>query len=117
MNQVETIKSSSMFLAKEDDTVTQKEEKVDKQTPHPDSCTSSVEADSCTSSVEAVATSGSTVSIYLDDGLSEEPKPSKTPQPQRRLTMVSIGNVSLVEVSLVISLGDLIYPWSSSHVM
>lgn len=108
MNQVETIKSSSMFLAKEDDTVTQKEEKVDKQTPHPDSCTSSV---------EAVAKSGSTVSIYLDDGLSEEPKPSKTPQPQRRLTMVSTGNVSLVEVSLVISFGDLIYPWSSSHVM
>ena len=77
-----------MFLAKEDDTVTQKEEKADKQTPHPDSRTSSV---------EAVA-----VSIYLDDGLSEEPKPSKTPQPQRRLTMVSTRNVSLVvEVSLI----------------
>ena len=93
-----------MFAAKEDETASQ--EGADLQTPQPDSHT-------LTSSVEAIAKSGSTASIYLDDGLSEDPQPSKTPQPPRRLTMVrpSTKHFSLVEFSLIISLGDLaLYP-------
>ena len=83
-----------MFAAKEDETASQ-EEGADLQTPQPDSHT-------LTSSVEAVAKSGSTASIYLDDGLTEDLQPCKTPQPQRRLTMVrpSTRNFSLVEFSL-----------------
>ena len=83
-----------MFAAKEDETASQ-EEGADLQTPQPDSHT-------LTSSVEAVAKNGSTASIYLDDGLTEDPQPCKTPQPQRRLTMVrpSTRNLSLVEFSL-----------------
>ena len=42
-----------------------------------------------TCSVDGVAKSGSAASIYLDNGMSEDPKPSKPPQPQKRLTMVS----------------------------
>ena len=83
-----------MFAAKEDETASQ-EEGAGLQTPQPDSHT-------LTSSVEAVAKSGSTASIYLDDGLTEDLQPCKTPQPQRRLTMVrpSTMNLSLVEFSL-----------------
>ena len=41
-----------------------------------------------------VAKSGSTTSIYLDNGTSEDPKPSRPPQPQKRLTMVRTASSS-----------------------
>jgi len=41
-----------------------------------------------------VAKSGSTTSIYLDNGTSEDPKPSRPPQPQKRLTMVRSSSSS-----------------------
>lgn len=93
-----------MFAAKEDETASR--EGADLQTPQPDSHT-------LTSSVEAVAKSGSTASIYLDDGLSEDPQPSKTPQPPRRLTMVRPSFLTCRILSSYIIRGFSPVPWLS----